>query len=452
MRSGSIPSPRQLTMSSLPKTLTVGLIGMGDMGCLYADKFSKTHNVLACDLPEYTEKLREKYSDNTNVTIVDDGVAVSRCSDLIVYSVEASNLKSVVAKYAPCSKIGSIIMGQSSVKKIEIDAFNEFVPKDCFVIPIHSLHGPTVKSTSGQTMVVVQHRASDNLTSNVCDLLKSVFNYKIVKMTADEHDTTTANTQVLTHLGFQSMGSAWSSMGCYPWETSSYVGGIDNVKVLACLRIHAHKAHVYCGLAMLNPAAKRQVSQYYKSVSELFKLMIKEDHSEMKNRILLAKQNVFPKCNKDGSERKSNLLLPDSVLEEYALNVEKREVSEKTPNSHLSILAMVDSWNQLGIRPDNDLVCETPVFRLRLGIAEYLFSDEDLLNSSISTACYNKSIRADDFEFVAAVKEWATVIEHGDSKGYNALFDKTRTFFADRLKEGLAMSSQLISKLSDLNK
>eukprot|EP01060_Flectonema_neradi_P032077 TRINITY_DN5032_c0_g1_i2.p1 TRINITY_DN5032_c0_g1~~TRINITY_DN5032_c0_g1_i2.p1 ORF type:complete len:439 (+),score=70.92 TRINITY_DN5032_c0_g1_i2:70-1386(+) len=437
---------------SLPPTLQIGLIGMGDMGCLYADRFSKTHNVLACDLPENAAKLRDKYAANSKVTIVDDGVAVSRSADLIVYSVEANNLKKVVEKYAPTSKVGCIVMGQSSVKQIEIDAFDEFVPKDCHIMPIHSLHGPTVKDTCGQTMVAVQHRVPDDITEEVCSLFKKVFGYRIVRMTAQEHDTTTANTQVLTHLGFQCMGTAWSAMGCYPWETSSYVGGIDNVKVLACLRIHAHKAHVYCGLAMLNPAAKKQVSQYNKSVSDIFKLMITEKSEELRERIMKAKQNVFPKHNKDGTERTSNLLLPDKVLAEYALNVEKKDCSEKPPNSHLSILAMVDSWNQLGIRPDNDLVCETPVFRLRLGIAEYLFSDEYLLEQSIQAACHNKSIRADDFEFVAAVREWSTVIEHGDAKGYYALFDKTRSFFADRLKEGLEMSSKLIAKLADLSK
>jgi prephenate dehydrogenase (NADP+) len=49
------------------------------------------------------------------------------------------------------------------------------------------------------------------------------------------------------------------------------------VKILTTLRIFSYKAHVYAGLAILNPYAKQQVKQYATSESELFKLMIKEE-------------------------------------------------------------------------------------------------------------------------------------------------------------------------------
>jgi prephenate dehydrogenase (NADP+) len=60
-----------------------------------------------------------------------------------------------------------------------------------------------------------------------------------------EHDAITANTQAVTHLAFLSMGSAWMAMGNFPWEDSTYVGGIDNVKSLMALRIYASKWHVF---------------------------------------------------------------------------------------------------------------------------------------------------------------------------------------------------------------
>ena len=60
-----------------------------------------------------------------------------------------------------------------------------------------------------------------------------------------EHDKITANTQAVTHLAFLSMGSAWKAEGSYPWEDSTYVGGIDNVKTIMALRIYANKWHVY---------------------------------------------------------------------------------------------------------------------------------------------------------------------------------------------------------------
>jgi hypothetical protein len=42
-----------------------------------------------------------------------------------------------------------------------------------------------------------------------------------------------------------------------------------------------------------------------------------------------------------------------------------------------------------------------------LGIAEYLFKNEELLEESIETALYDKTIRGDDLEFHSAVREWS---------------------------------------------
>eukprot|EP01059_Diplonema_ambulator_P005804 TRINITY_DN15591_c0_g1_i1.p1 TRINITY_DN15591_c0_g1~~TRINITY_DN15591_c0_g1_i1.p1 ORF type:complete len:442 (+),score=132.60 TRINITY_DN15591_c0_g1_i1:93-1328(+) len=409
------------------------------MGCLYANCFSAAGiRVVACDLPSQMPGLREKYKENKLVELRDEGTLVVREADIIIYSVEAANIEKVVKQYGPSTKVGATVIGQSSVKQTEVDAFLKYLPSDVSILPCHSLHGPAV-ATPGQTMVLIQTRCTDALASSMTDLFVSVFGYKVVIMTSEEHDTITANTQVLTHLGFLSMGSAWKSMGCYPWESQSYVGGIDNVKVLACLRIYASKAHIYCGLAMLNPRAKEQVLQYYKSTADLFKLMITEKRDELYQRLTAARDAVF-----DISRSKS--LLPDDLLQEYSLGTKPE--GSKPNNSHLSILAMVDSWHKLGIKPYQHLVCETPVFRLRLGIAEYLFTDEKMLTESIDTACYDKSIRADDFEFTAAVREWTTVITHGDTTGYCEQFEQTSSYFSDRLADGLKMSTKLIERLA----
>jgi prephenate dehydrogenase (NADP+) len=47
------------------------------------------------------------------------------------------------------------------------------------------------------------------------------------------------------------MGSAWKSTGVFPWLNSTYVGGIENVKVMTTLRIYGSKWHVYAGLGTL---------------------------------------------------------------------------------------------------------------------------------------------------------------------------------------------------------
>eukprot|EP01065_Artemidia_motanka_P025863 TRINITY_DN30810_c0_g1_i1.p1 TRINITY_DN30810_c0_g1~~TRINITY_DN30810_c0_g1_i1.p1 ORF type:complete len:482 (+),score=135.72 TRINITY_DN30810_c0_g1_i1:64-1446(+) len=428
----------------------VGLVGLGDMGCCYADVLLNCGRAVIASpgrtgsprLPE----LRARYADRTLMRIVDDGALVVREADFIVFSVETAHFEAVLKRLGPSVKMGAVVLGQCSVKKPEVDAFDRWLPPDVSVLPCHSLHGPKV-ATTGQTLALIRHRCSDDKYGQAYDLFNHVFGYRVREMTASEHDTITADTQVLTHLGFEAMGTAWKAMESYPWETPAYVGGIDNIKVLSCLRIYASKPHVYSALAMFNPRAREQVRQYNKSVAELFKLMITGQQDVFQDRITKAKKEVFGAVE-------TAPLLPDSLLQEFSLNPEQAaeaavgSVPPLKRNSHLSILAMVDSWHQLGIRPYTHLACETPVFRLRLGIAEYLFRDTDTLFESCATACTDKSILADDFEFVTAVREWSTIISHGDMAAYERQFEETRSFFSEaKLAQGMRLSSQLIAKL-----
>jgi prephenate dehydrogenase (NADP+) len=76
-----------------------------------------------------------------------------------------------------------------------------------------------------------------------------------------------------------------------------------------------------------------------------------------------------------------------------------------------------------------------------------LFKNEKLLEESIETALYDKSIRNDDLEFHSAVREWSSIIYYGDLEGYKQHFDQTKEFFADRLLHGRERSAELIEKL-----
>ena len=152
------------------------------------------------------------------------------------------------------------------------------------------------------------------------------------------------------------MGTAWRANKQFPWEINRYVGGIENVKINVTLRIYSNRWHVYAGLAILNPSAKEQIRQYAESVTELFKLMLGGHREELTKRIKAAGEAVFKdvRGNKD-------LLLRDDVLDRFSLG---KVPSEKTPNNHLSLLAMVDCWWKLGIVPYDHMICSTPVSRL----------------------------------------------------------------------------------------
>lgn len=109
---------------------------------------------------------------------------------------------------------------------------------------------------------------------------------------------------------------------------------------------------------------------------------------------------------------------------------------------------MVDAWYQLGINPYDNMICQTPPFKLRLGIVEYLFTNEELLEDTIRTALFDKSIRGDDLEFHTAVREWASIIRYKDMEGYKNHFKEAKDFFEPLLEKGRMQSAELISRLS----
>lgn len=242
--------------------------------------------------------------------------------------------------------------GQTSCKAPEIAAFEKNLPPDVQIVSCHSLHGPNV-DPKGQPLVLIKHRASQksfDLVQRILSCLKS----KQVILTALKHDQITADTQAVTHAAFLSMGTAWYANNQFPWETNRYVGGIDNVKVNLMLRIYSNKWHVYAGLAILNPAAKTQIRQYADSVTELFKLMLSGHREELERRVRTAGAAVFT------AQENDKLLLRDEVLDRFSLG---KVPKGKTPNSHLTLLAMVDCWWKLGIVPYDHMICSTPVRR-----------------------------------------------------------------------------------------
>jgi prephenate dehydrogenase (NADP+) len=416
--------------------MNIGIIGLGDMGRLYAKAFAKAgYTVCGCDLPENRNKLEEELSPY-KITIMDSGKEVSRTNDLIIYSVEADKMEAVVAECGPLTKYGAIVAGQTSVKHPEITTFEKYLPQDTQIITFHGMHGPGFEP-AGQTLILIPHRASPDAYKRMYDLFNDIGSHIVEIADYHEHDKIVADTQAVTHVGFESMGTAWKSAGFFPWENASYLGGIDNVKILTTLRIFSYKAHVYAGLAILNPYAKQQVKRYAESESELFKLMIKEEAKTFRERLYRARDFVF-------HESRKPIMLNDTVMKEFSLS---QKPEQQKPNSHLSILSMVDAWYHLGVNPYDNLICQTPPFRLRLGIAEYLFKNEELLEESIETALYDKTIRGDDLEFHSAVREWSSIIGYGDMEGYKKHFNDVQSFFDGRLEEGKKQSAELIRRL-----
>ncbi|RAO70191.1 uncharacterized protein BHQ10_006203 [Talaromyces amestolkiae] len=359
--------------------------------------------------------------------------------------VEAAYIDKIVAEYGPSTKVGAIVGGQTSCKSPELAAFDKHLPSDVEIISCHSLHGPKV-NTKGQPLVLIQHRASDESMRFIERVFES-FESQYVYLSGEMHDRITADTQAVTHAAFLSMGTAWYANNQFPWEIDRWVGGIENVKINITLRIYANKWHVYAGLAILNPAAQKQIRQYAKSVTELYKLMIEGKRDELKTRVKEAGAAVF-KSDTEGQD----LLLRDEVLDRFSLsNKDSRE--EAPPNNHLSLLAIVDCWSKLGIVPYDHMICSTPLFRLWLGVTEYLFRNPSLLDEVLDIAIDDQTFRSDDLEFTFAARAWSDCVSFGDFESYRDRFERIQSYFAprfpDAVKLGNEMMKTILEKTSD---
>ncbi|KAJ1971412.1 prephenate dehydrogenase (NADP(+)) [Dimargaris verticillata] len=208
------------------------------------------------------------------------------------------------------------------------------------------------------------------------------------------------------------------------------------------IRIYGSKWHVYAGLAILNPFAKAQIQQYVQSVSELYKLMITRNRDAFRTRILEAGKFVF-----GGPDRyREPILLTDQIMEQFSLG--SIPPKERKGNSHLSLLAMVDCWHRMGINPFDHLICQTPPFRLWLGITEYCFKNCEILEESMEAALTDQDIHVEDLSFYTAALGWAQCIQLGSFEGYNLRFQDTADFFQSRFDEGKRNSTAMINLIT----
>ncbi|POW22627.1 hypothetical protein PSHT_01121 [Puccinia striiformis] len=401
-------------MNASPKAVVVGLIGMGEMGRM----------LLVCDRPEKFDQLREDYKDQPNVRVVANGHLVSRSSDLIIYSVDSEHIEAIVEQYGPSTKLGAIVAGQTSVKAPEQAAFEKYLPSDARVCSIHSLHAPSIPP-DGQALVLIPFRCSIEEKESVMEILAPLRS-RYVELSYEEHDVVMANTQACTHAAFLSSlireylkkkyGNPWHATGRFPWDSGRYIGGIEVAKINITLRIYSSKWHVYAGLAILNPIARVQIDQFARSVTELFVLMVSNDEEGLRKEYMPV---------------------------EITFAIGEPAAGPSPPNSHLTILAIVDCWHQLGLNPFIHLdIAATPVFRLWFGLIHHLYDSPERLDKAIHAAVHNLDYRADDCEFVLAARGWSQCISYGDFKLYQDRFQHTSEFFKPRIEEDSFPSHQ----------
>jgi prephenate dehydrogenase (NADP+) len=415
--------------------LKIGIVGLGDMGRMFALRWSSiNYEVHGCDVPQNYEHLKSEFQTENLFIYKKPADFISKI-DFLLICVETNKIGNVIKDIAALNPKNLIISAQTSVKAPEIKAFDTYLDYSNQIVGSHALFGPHV-DPAGQTVVMFNHKANPDSFETVQKLYEALGSKIELLENHEQHDKLMADVQVVTHIGFESLGTAFMHRKTFPWESNTKIAGIDNIKILLTLRIYSYKSHVYAGLAFQNPYAAKDVRTFAASQNELFTWMISENKQKFESKVKKARDKIF-------MQNQDQVLLNDSLLEEFTLNPGENHVA----NSHLSLLSMLCTWSALDASPYKNMMCQTPPFRLRVGLVEYLCRNEDLFNETIETAIFDKSIRQDDLAYHTAVHEWANILQLGDEKAYSKHFDETKRFLAPRLQEGLELSNRLIRKL-----
>ena len=179
------------------------------------------------------------------------------------------------------------------------------------------------------------------------------------------------------------------------------------------LRIDFNQWHLYACLAILNPAARTQIDQFAKSVAELFKLVLSRETGRFGGRVYWVRVWVFRWAGEDWEadgvgEGRTPIFLSGDILDRFSLgrpfpyNPTPTCLADPDPkaNSHLNI------------QPRHHLtLVTTPIFRLWLSVAEYLFRSRTRPEAALAAAPTDTSHCADDLEFVVAAEPVRSVRE-----------------------------------------
>lgn len=93
------------------------------------------------------------------------------------------------------------------------------------------------------------------------------------------------------------------------------------------------------------------------------------------------------------------------------------------------------------------MICSTPLFRLWLGVTEYLFKKPGLLDEVIRIGVEDNTFRSDDLEFTFAARGWSDCVTFGDFEGYKDRFCSTQRFFEGRFKEATQVGNEMMKTI-----
>ena len=242
-------------MTTIKKVKTVGIIGYGQFGSfihILLKSFLGTElSVIWCDSKDFKQR-NAKLTDVVTADIVFVAVPLS---------VYAETIKTI----APLLGEGTVVVDIATVKKHTVAACKRYLKNNDYICT-HPMFGPksyqkTNKAIDGFRIVITDSTVPKNTLMVIEKLLKEK-GFKIIHMSADEHDKYLAETLFVTHY----VGQVVSRSGFVRTtiDTISFgflMDAVDSVK---------DDEKLFADVYNLNPYCKKVVKKMEKSIQSIF--------------------------------------------------------------------------------------------------------------------------------------------------------------------------------------
>jgi prephenate dehydrogenase len=243
--------------------------GTGETGSWFARYFKQK----GFDVAVWGPSGRVDVAERLDVRYAHDMKQEVRESDIVLVSVVIDRTVQVIREVAPLMHPGSLIMDVTSVKSGPVRAMKRYAPKGVEVLGTHPMFGPTMKSLSGQTIILTP---VEGKTGKWLDSMKGLFESdgaRIEIIDAAEHDEIMAVVQAMTHFAIIGMGSALRALDFDVQRSRRFMSPVYDILIDFVGRILDQNPELYASIQS-NPKAMAARQTF---VAECMKLCERAD-------------------------------------------------------------------------------------------------------------------------------------------------------------------------------
>ena len=226
-------------------------------------------------------------------------------SDLIIFSVPIPATVKTIREFAKFAKNGSVVSDFTSIKEEPLKAMMKFAPKNCEVVGMHPLFGPSIKSLKGQTIVLVKARGNKgfNFLNNFFKKQKA----KVIVCTARQHDELMSFVQGLNHFDNLAFALTLADSKVSMSDFEKFATPNFKLKLALVSRVLRQNPGMYADLVFENRKAKGKVGDFSKNALKLKSIVERKDRKALE-RILGKISRKFSKRSAGLFEQSNSLL------------------------------------------------------------------------------------------------------------------------------------------------